>query len=84
MLFRPFNLIRWLPVVGLSCLFSTAASASTSAITHPYCDVLHLDIALEKIENCWLLKLKPVCSHPGSLENLKVLLLNMNYWVINF
>ena len=48
MLFRPFNLIRWLPVVGLSCLFSVAASAKASAFPHQsYCDVIHLDIALE-------------------------------------
>ena len=50
MLFQSFNLARWLPVVGLSCLFSVAASASASAsaITHSQCDFIHLDIALEK------------------------------------
>ena len=46
MFFRQLNLMRWLPVVGLSCLFSVAASASASAITHSQCDVIHLDIVL--------------------------------------
>ena len=47
MLFRQFNLIRWLSVMGFSCLFSIAASASASAITPSQCDFIHLDIVLE-------------------------------------